>query len=63
MPKQTALDAYLARTAAISAKLERRQQLADGRWIDFSLFRDSQRVIYLDAEVSDCALCLMWAST
>ena len=27
--KQTALDAYLARTAAIHAKLERLQQLAD----------------------------------
>jgi hypothetical protein len=27
--KQTALDAYLARTAAIRAKLERLQQLAD----------------------------------
>ena len=27
--KQTALDAYLARTAAINGKLERLQQLAD----------------------------------
>ena len=27
--KQTALDAYLARTAAIHARLERLQQLAD----------------------------------
>lgn len=30
--KQTALDAYLARTAAIHARLERLQQLADNHF-------------------------------